>query len=211
VATFFLTHGYWYDALAPEQKALFWTEAMAAYGTLALAIVTWGSVRESQQVVADEGLRFRQARMPMVKVAVTRRELGGALIGLRNDGDGAAANVYVTFDAHTRITWNNSGSADHDQEEENNVAGERELFSSFMPVGEAGERNILFGAPDSPTMRPGASASIKFSRLVVEYDDVFGASYTTEHDCTVGGDLIPYQFVWNPPRELIPRRQGSMR
>jgi hypothetical protein len=200
----------WYDRLLVDQQTAFWVNAAVAFGTLALAVTTWVSVRTSRNIIAAEDLRFRQARMPMVAASVTKRQYGGAYIELRNDGDGPARNVRLTFDAHTRLTWNHSGSPDSeddDQFDDNDVAAKDVLFASFMPVGQAGAQSTLFGAYDylEATAEDGlrGSQSIKFRELTIRYEDVFGAKYLTTHDTSVGGDLVPRRFEWMPPKELV--------
>ncbi len=204
---FIVTHASWYDALQVDQKAAFWTDALVAYGTLALAVVTWASVRESQDLIEAEDLRFRQARMPMVSVVKTYREHGGVFVALRNNGDGPAKDVRVTFDAHTIMRWNKEGLADHrDQADETDVSVTRERCSSFMAVGEAGQCEWLFGAKTVPEFGMNAETSITFRKLVIEYRDVFGFRYQTIHDPHVGGEIVPFRFTWMPPPELTPKQ-----
>lgn len=199
-----LTHSAWYDPLKPEQRVSFWIEAAVAYGTLALAVVTWGSVREGQDIIAAEDLRFRQARMPMVAVSNTHREQGGVHLALRNNGDGPAVNVHVTYDAHTTLVWNEQGPAENrDQRNETDVSIDNELWSSFMPVGDPGECNRTFCAKAGMDFRVSALSSVNFRRLFIEYEDVFGFRYRTDHDSDIGGELVPQRFTWTPPRELV--------
>jgi hypothetical protein len=129
---FALTHAQWFDGMGPSEKVKFWSDFGVAFGTIALAIITVTSVFETQDVLKGEDRRFRQSRMPMVKVTATRRERGGVYLALRNDGDSPARNVRLTFDAHTRLTWNEQGTPfDHDQVDETNVTQINELCSSF--------------------------------------------------------------------------------
>lgn len=206
VLGFLLTHSLWYDCLDLGQKVSFWVEAAVAYGTLALAIVTWASVRESQDIVDGENLRFRLGRMPMVAVSKTYREHGGVFLRLRNSGDGPALNVRVSFDATTTLRWNDQGLAgaeSFNKSETNDVTGNYELCSSFMPVGDMGQCEWLFGAlaKDAPLMN--AQSSITFRRLLISYEDTFGGEYITEHDSNVGGGIVPLRFLWKPPADLV--------
>ena len=201
---FLLTHSLWYDCLDLEHKVSFWVEAAVAYGTIALAFVTWGSVRESQDIVTAEDLRFRQSRMPMVAVYATYREHGGVFFLLRNRGDGPAINVRVTFEARMILRWNKDGLADdRNESEETSVSAANERCSSFMSVGDDGECKWLFGAKDREPYAMNAVSSITFSRLTIEYEDTFGGKYVTEHDPNVGGEIVPLRFTWTPPPVLV--------
>jgi len=205
VVLFFATRTTWYDPLALEHRISFWAEAFVAYGTLVLAIVTWTSVRETQLVIAAEDLRFRQSRMPMVAIIKTHREAGGVFVRAGNVGDGPARNVRLTFDAHTTLRWNAQGLAvERNEIDETDVAISREAISSFMPIGEAGECEWLFGAREGNTMVLSPESSVTFRKLTIEYEDVFGALYVTEHDHGIGGEIVPLRFKWVPPEELVP-------
>jgi hypothetical protein len=204
VLAFVMTHRLWYDCLDLDHRVSFWAEALVAYGTLALAIVTWGSVRESQDIVAGEDLRFRQSRMPMVRVVRFYREQGGVNVGLRNDGDGPARDVRITFDAHTILRWNDQGLADQrDNVDENDVVETRALFSSYMPVGKSGECDWGFGLKPTDVQFVNAEPKVAVKKLIVEYEDVFGLQYATEYEPTPEGWFAVFQFKWHPPTGLL--------
>jgi hypothetical protein len=204
------SQGLWYGHLNVEQRVSFWVEAAVAYGTLVLAIVTWGSVREAQDVQNGEHLRFRQSRMPMVYGMRAYGESGGVYLRLRNSGDGPAENVLVTFDVEVELTWNDDGTTPSpdrcDHVLARDVSATRELWSSFMPVGEPGEYERLWDAEPPGMWWVGGRASLRFRKLLIEYRDVFGSNYSTTYEGEFGGDTVALRYTWRPPDELLAPR-----
>lgn len=204
VAIFCWTHGAWYDLLKPEQRTQFWNEALVAYGTLALAVVTWASVAETQLVLADEDLRFRRGRMPVIIASEAAQSTdGGFQIVLENIGDGAARDVILSFSSHVRTEWNNSGSADNrDQMKERDYSTEEFLFASYLPQKES--LDCTFGRPTSVTMVMSPLITTTVHSVHVVYHDVFASKFSTEYRITKGQPFNPQDFIWHAPPELVP-------
>ncbi len=125
-------------------------------------------------------------------------------IHLRNIGDGPAQNVTLTFTAATRLEWNKDGLAvDRNERKEQTISKAGERVSSFMRVGDLSECHWTFDA-DSKQSEAHASplASVKYSKLRIEYVDSFGDEYVIEHDPGIGGEIVPLRFRWYPPEQL---------
>lgn len=203
IVAFFLTSGMWYAPLSTEQKVQFWNEFGVAYGTLALAVVTWASVYETQQVLADEDLRFRRARMPVVVVLYARpSDEGGFEIALENIGEGAARDVYLSFSAHVRVAWNQGGLADQrDQIRERDHHAKEHLVTSYLGPGR--NVSIVFDKPARPdwVMNPEITALVKQAEIA--YVDVFESSFMTCYDIRDGEPFDALRFRWTPPAILV--------
>jgi hypothetical protein len=111
VVVLLLTHKIWFDnpsdVIGRRMDIL--GQLVVGIGTAALAVVTWASVYETQQVVAGEDLRFRQSRMPMVSLSelpqIIDQQDTGFNLKVQNRGDGPAQDVQLTFDAKVTYHW----------------------------------------------------------------------------------------------------------
>lgn len=109
----FITHGVWFDnpAAAIQRRMDIIGQLIVGVGTAALAVVTWASVYETQQVVLGEDLRFRQSRMPAIVLedlpqsARTADDKPAFNIHFRNDGEGPAQDVEVSVEGTVQQTW----------------------------------------------------------------------------------------------------------
>jgi glucan phosphoethanolaminetransferase (alkaline phosphatase superfamily) len=64
IVAFACSHQFWFDAMRVEDKTSFFSNFFVAYGTSALALITWASVYETQRVVIGEDRRFQQSLAP---------------------------------------------------------------------------------------------------------------------------------------------------
>jgi hypothetical protein len=129
---FAMTKARWYDHLEPKEKVAFWTDTGVAAGTLALAVVTWVSVVATQDIVKNEDLRFRQSRMPLVKILESNYGDGLYRITLLNIGDGPAKDVTgdITATFTVRTMMQDKSSVDHVRHYE-----EKHMFMvSYLPA-----------------------------------------------------------------------------
>jgi hypothetical protein len=106
---FVSTHGLWFDEMNGPERTKFWSDFAVAFGTIGLAVVTWASVAETQEVIRGEDRRFRQSRMPVLRFSgkfETTREMNQSaewfaydatelVFALKNDGDGPAFRISV--------------------------------------------------------------------------------------------------------------------
>ena len=111
----YFTHGHWYDGMQPEAKAHFWAEFFVAWGTTALALVTWASVYETQQVIIGEDRRFQQSRAPVVTIADQNTKFfrvspsGLLTLAFENIGDGGALDVRLNLRASATYSFQRGG------------------------------------------------------------------------------------------------------
>ncbi len=203
-AAFLVTKRSWYDELPKEQRIHFWNEFAVAYGTLALAVVTWASVYETQQVLADEDLRFRRARMPVVVMQYARLSNGGLEIAIENIGDGAARDVHLTYSAHVNIAWDTTGlTGRRDKVTERDFTASRVLFASYL--GEKRNGSETFDrdvSSDVLMVNPEITVAVRFVRI--DYLDVFGSNFQTEHIINDQQAFNQQRFKWVPPPNLVP-------
>ena len=207
IAMFLITHGTWYDHLKLEQRTSFWNEALVAYGTLALAIVTWASVAETQRVIWGEDHRFRQSQMPVVSVYEIAPQVHlGYKVYLQNSGDGAARDVRIRIQATVKARYNHrdkDSGLNNEQGFQRIVTAHWELVASYIPKHEKAEPAIYLEC-DIPKEVIDNLLSLDHSVDVLElrYTDVFGAEYETSYDLT-GTVFDPRRFQWNPPGYLL--------
>jgi hypothetical protein len=106
IVTFAATKHLWFDPLRAGEKALFWTNVLVAFGTLALALVTVASMLGTRAVIRGEDRRFQQSLAPYVTASFytadldspKREEVRG--FNLRNTGYGMARNIRVRIKAY---------------------------------------------------------------------------------------------------------------
>lgn len=196
-------HGIWFDNPSDvvQRRMDIIGQLVVGIGTAALAIVTWASVYETQQVVTGEDLRFRQSRMPMVVLIdgigrAQKPDKSPALAGkIRNDGDGAAQHVRVSLEAMVRESWQvqkirvEGGVKSTDPAEdggyvEGHVTEKNLSLGSYLKIGEA--RLFFVGWPvlELPAsshklsiVNPSYSWTI--THVTIEYTDVFGERFRT--------------------------------
>lgn len=91
---FSTTRHLWFDNLKPEQKIEFWLNLGVAAGTIALAIVTVLSLRQTRQIIEVEDRRHRQRFAPLVKI----NYLSGndPYYEFENSGLGPAVNLEIS-------------------------------------------------------------------------------------------------------------------
>jgi hypothetical protein len=207
---FVFTHGQWFDEMKTSEKVKFWSDFGVSFGTIALALVTGASVFETQDVLQSEDRRFRQSRMPMVRMNeayVTRRadNVDGALpmttsfiliepsdyiLNLMNDGDGPALNVRITMTltVYKEIrAGEGAGTTEDDKFHKSS-----ELLSSFLSPGSA--REVRF--KDVYTDMYRRPLNHQYGAILITYDDSFGDSYSTMYP---NFDSEPWAFTLTRP------------
>lgn len=206
IVAFQITRHGWYDTglKLPEQVS-FWNEALVAYGTLALAVVTVASVWETQKVVHGEDLRFRQTRMPMLKVVNLRTDEDNLRVTVENVGDGPARNITLHCKAHVTWRWNEDGLADNrDKLEEADYDAEAWPMVSYLEP--KANDDILLpqveGDPRDALIRVNVAIQIDVSFMAIGYYDAFEDYYETEYSRTDVG-FNPRRFTWRPPDKLL--------
>lgn len=208
IVVLYLTHLHWYDSLKPEQRVAFINEALVAYGTLALAVVTWASVAETQQVLLGEDRRFRQSLMPVIKVLRSWPQKGEYLVSLINVGGGAARNIRIEYAANVHWTWNEQGTADKQDKFRHEEFSVRGWFvSSYLePKGEVDfvlARVSVDG--DVSSIMPNPTTINRITNARIFYQDVFGSDYETDYTIAPPRGINLEQFHWSAPESLIPR------
>jgi hypothetical protein len=162
VVLFAMRHS-WFDnpSVYIERRVDILAQLLVALGTGALAVVTWASVYETQQVVAGDDLRFRQSRMPSVKILATERnydQLAGEThyrVTLYNQGDGPARNVRLWLSATVTIRWNKQGlGTDRDQVAEEAFNAVDTHVSSYLQQGYEAEVAIPLEMPEGASDGP---------------------------------------------------------
>lgn len=204
---FFLTKGVWYDtSLDVPARVSFWNEALVAYGTLALAIVTVASVWETQQVIKGEDLRFRQTRMPMLKIVALRPESTQYRVAISNVGEGAAREIKIDFKAEVEWKWSDQGFADNrDKKRKSSFNVRRQFTASYLEPDGSIEALVeaMNSEGDEAAMMPNPLLTNSVLDARIEYRDVFGSYYVTDYALSAGGvNLALESFIWNTPPDL---------
>jgi len=206
IIAFLFTHGLWFDWMQPGEKAKFWSDFAVAYGTICLAIVTWASVAETQQVILGEDRRFQQARVPMLRYmdgfgnarpgdfAKYWHLDGGELqLLIENIGDGPALDITARQLVMTAM-FEPVGAI---------IAGQNRSSQPFEPTRNGLVTGFL-AARSSITLRIPFSVprGLNFDGFesqgvaVIGYYDAFGKEYITRYD-NFGAE--PQRFV----REIL--------
>lgn len=201
VIVFYASHSTWYDTMKPEEKARFWSEFGVSFGTISLAVVTWASVYETQEVLRGEDRRFQRSRAPMVAIALQEvvddegdithtwvRDLGlvgGRLIILRNDGGGPALGVCLsaTVQSSDRVS-----DPEFDPDRQESVY--EVPLTAYLASGQTLPHRIQ---PTDMVLQ-----YIKLRSVSIYYEDFAGAKYGTEYPdvATSGGS-----FAYVKPRD----------
>src|SRR5579862_6640495 len=197
VATIALLRGISLEALA---------NILVAAGTFVLAYFTWKSVSETKEVISGEDLRFRQSRMPMLRLERepmltmnTRKEPGFQVI-VQNDGDGPARDVEVRLRARVAIRFNilSEPSARIERPEvafnvfaNPEIVGKDEAVSttdeswflagSYVPQGGNAGAFVRYAEIVLPERATNNALGYDFQGLEIRYTDVFGARFCTEY------------------------------
>jgi hypothetical protein len=216
LVAFFATHHLWFDnpSAYVQRRLDILAQLLVAFGTSALAVVTWASVYETQQVLAGEDLRFRQSRMPSLKISGTEREYnqltGKTLfrVTVYNQGDGPARKVRLWLSSTVKIRWNRQGlSTDRNQVAEDSFQAEDLFVSSYIQQGYQVDVQIPADLPkDSEreaflAVSPWTENSIKHARLC--YDDMFGEPYESRYIVASGQLFNSEKYDWLTPESLI--------
>lgn len=194
VVFFVLTHCQWYDGMQTKEQVSFWTEFGVSFGTIALALVTWASVYATQQVLRGEDTRFRQSRMPMVRMhapfsalnsrlpAYWLQEGSAVLFSVINTGDGPAIKVHAQFNLriqYGRVIKDQTGSPSVDASEPIIATTKEDVdISSFLESKVTITARVVVEFP-SETDR---ILQVIFEELRILYTDAFGASYMTLYE-----------------------------
>jgi hypothetical protein len=219
LALFFLafsaTHWLWYDCMSSEGKVHFWTDFAVAWGTTALAVVTWASVYETQQVLLGEDRRFRQSRIPVVTIAPNENGQYYTIHGnrfrllLENVGDGPAIDVTldmtleVTYTAATTGGLGPTMPAQVVDPEKTELAVLREFrASSFLPTRHPQEWSHPLNVP-KVVVHNGYQLQrqivVKLDFLTIRFRDAFGEPHMVRYpDFTAA----PRQFDREVPPTL---------
>lgn len=182
------THGSWYDSMLPKERVAFWTEFGVSFGTIALALVTWASVYETQQVLRGEDWRFRQSRLPMIRTYAAYGAAGNTApstylhydgsdlhLMVTNDGDGPAKDVRLQFS----LTTTYRRRPDTVGNQTLSVTTERDvLVSSYL--GAKVQAVATIRDPNTPEETTGLIL-ITVERLQIAYDDAFDGRYLTSY------------------------------
>lgn len=210
------TRGIWFDNpdAAVQRRMDIIGQLIVGIGTAALAVVTWASVYETQQVLAGEDRRFRESRMPLVVLSALPDE--NAQMGdktpafkltFRNIGDGAAQDVRISAAGTVRLTWQTqkvrleAGRKVTDPPQGGDYAqgGISEEFvraGSYLQVNTPTTvfiRQPTLRAPDSADSELVLNESrfLNVTRVTIRYTDVFGEEFTTTHSRKEGKGFLP--------------------
>jgi hypothetical protein len=205
---FFLTHASWYDHLHAEQRTQFWNEFFVAYGTLALALVTWASVYETQQVLAGDDLRFRQDHMPVLWILEASPQLHlGYRVKIYNEGAGDARDAKLTFRARIGIVWKRPGEIVNSHSHKI-ITCEKQVAASYI-AGRTGWVALYLDLDVSDFALADSGSPLVFDSNVIEiceieYSDMFGtAGYKTVYPSPVGANDWEHTFEWTTPTGLL--------
>ena len=207
------------------------SQALVAIGTLALAIVTVGSVLETKQIISSEDLRFQQSKMPMVRIVeanVWRDDIRSWVsedqltsdrqpapcyrVEYINQGEGPALNVRLEFRSIVKtqyfpIVVQAVGES-----------GIRESLKLESMVSHTGDQLASYVPPKisdfvhlgiehlEPIARAGAHMFFtnEIEQAVLIYEDMFGLEYKTFYD---NPNLWrPTLHRWERPEKLMPQK-----
>ena len=193
VVAFVCTHRLWYDGLPSNEKVNFWNEALVAYGTLALAVVTVASVLETQTVIRGEDRRHQQGFAPLLLLKFDKKD-GAFKFIVSNVGLGIALKVLVLVTGEFEPTQHISAGTGGVFQERPNIEipdGSRTHHLGALPMG-----------GEAPVWVPGWQTDygkINVTDARLEYSDMFGNEYVTAYrSCT----RDPNDFRWERPAAL---------
>lgn len=200
IALFVATRHSWFDPLHSPDKALFWTNAAVAFGTIALAMVTAGSVWESREILRQEDVRHQESYGPIVTVEPHFR--WGSLDGfyLRNTGLGPAIKMHIRYTGEVRAY-----EAVVEQRDNKRVlTGEERLVSTTefsvdsdldLVIHAPGSRSIDLGQDLNVLVQRAGDNRISFRDILLKYHDVFGNEYATEYPSFTIDGSQPFRWV----------------
>lgn len=213
-----VTRSAWLDnpTTAIERRVDILAQLAVGLGTLLLAVVTWGSVYETQRVLADEEKRFRRGRMPAVKIAtivanttvpesmIEYTDTATLVVTFRNEGDGPARDVSISIQGVVRTTWSSVGEPypdHHDSEDETGFKYEDIHVASYLQ--RQSEVSKAFRLDSEKIPAENAHAPVKVLTAEIYYKDVFGEQF---HSRYVIAGKIPFdaeRYEWDAPPELL--------
>jgi hypothetical protein len=223
IAFLTLTHKVWFDSptdiMARRMDIL--GQLIVGIGTAALAVVTWASVYETQQVVSGEDLRFRQSRMPMlclfeVPEPIADQTATGFNIKVQNNGDGPAQDVRAALSATVTYGWNvqavrEEGGQKHTdppvpgEVQEVVVPADFIFLSSYLRQNESATAYIRYVRPATPKGTTGQNVILgsfgwTLRSVRITYKDVFGEGFETHYNAGDKGISTRRFTVVRPPR-----------
>jgi hypothetical protein len=219
LTTFALLRGISHEAAA---------SILVAAGTFALAFYTAKSVTETKQIVEGDDLRFRQSRMPMVRLertptnAMDTKRNPGFQVILQNDGDGPARDVTVKLSASVTFEWDM-----HSEEVTEKMKQDGAVFidsvetlrpgdaatvetdaswqtaSSYISAKGIAATFVQYPNVQLPVGATNNRVDVKISGVRVKYTDIFGARFETHYSVEAGIE-DPRSFKWVTPERLVP-------
>lgn len=209
---FVATKHLWFDQIAPDNKALFWTNVAVAGGTLALAVVTVVSVLQTRAVISAEDRRHQQSYAPLLTLGeqFNNNEEYKAGFVLYNIGKGVAVDITfrvigtATTETHVFPPEFWAGSISFSSEEERAAFNERhrvsradEIDNSYFCSALAdGGHDYFYQAFLAENGY--AISSVHYSSCAVSYADMFGNRYETIYQ-----DDQLRKYVWVQPKHLM--------
>lgn len=200
-----LTHSIWFDnpSDTTQRRMDIVGQLVVGIGTAALAIVTWASVYETQQVVSGEDTRFRQSRMPMIALGAVPDPVRGDdgkvyfKVPFHNAGDGPAQDIQVAIKGTVQLLWSTqrvrleggrkvSDPPIHAGDKEAKIGASFFAAGFFLRAGDSGDGLVPYpqlefprGSEDLIVVNQESRNNIE--HVTIKYTDVFGEEFTTTH------------------------------
>jgi hypothetical protein len=158
----------------------------------------------TQDIVKNEDLRFRQSRMPLVKIFESNYGDGLYWITLLNIGDGPAKNVYgdITASYTVRTKLTDESTVDHVRHYE----GKSKFMVSYLPATKACKVSFEVASESGKEYAGGLIAQDEYCSIlhaVIRYKDMFGGDFITDHMVQANGGFNSDRFEWIVAPELL--------